>query len=263
MVEKLKLPSPEVPSDTSAQVLPEKGTMSTPNNQNPYDPENSSSGLPSYNDYSQGAGENYNQAYNDGYGQPNGAGFEQFPADASQNYLQTGYAGAGRRLGALVLDFLIVGIVTGILFAILFNSSYSSYTDDVNAWIDNGQVGAQPTPDTSLTVGTRSFPTSSCGSYTATWACDDHLGRALLGKRMAVRIKVVDCGPPGGPSRCNGIPEKRNSWVTSSSDPSDHRAPRPQLVIGIASCISIDKDPRSILRRYRSPVEPRSASTSA
>jgi uncharacterized RDD family membrane protein YckC len=216
MVEKLKLPSPEVPSDTSAQVLPEKGTMSTPNNQNPYDPENSSSGLPSYNDYSQGAGENYNQAYNDGYGEPNGAGFEQFPDTGDQQYLASNeLPGVGRRFAGFLIDSIIIGIISGALGSLIGVYPPSTETGDVLM--------------TSALVLVVWF-IARVGSD-VTWG-------GTPGKRI-LKMKVVT--PAGDPVDAMAS-LKRNLWVITQIIPIIGGLV--QLVIGIVIMFSIDKDPQ-------------------
>ncbi|MGO1949180.1 MAG: RDD family protein [Mycobacteriaceae bacterium] len=110
--------------------------MTNPYNQNPDVPENNqggaSNGLPSYGDYNQG----YNESYASGY--------DQFPQDPSQNYLGAGYPGAGKRLGALIIDSLIFGVITVILMSVIAGDDINRFMEDVNSWVDDGANGTAP-----------------------------------------------------------------------------------------------------------------------
>lgn len=110
-------------------------------------------GLPSYGDYASGdPAEGYGQPQDPGnpYGAyPGGA----FPEGPSQQFLGgSTLPGAGKRLGAYLIDAIIVGIVSGIISAIFVGGTYSDYLDDYSDWADNGEIGDPPGLDLSAVL---------------------------------------------------------------------------------------------------------------
>lgn len=179
-----------------------KGLMSPPNN--PYGSNNNDDqgGPPSFGDYSQNSNDNYNAGYNNAY---NG-GFEQFPASPENSLQGGGYAGAGRRLVALILDGLVYFVALCLLVLVFAGSDISQWWSEVNDYIEAGNSSA-PAPE--LDMGNM-WLVSLLGyvlwfSYRA--GMESTRGQTL--GKMALGVKVVDAD--GQPiSFVNSL--MRNSW---------------------------------------------------
>ncbi|MDN5581258.1 MULTISPECIES: RDD family protein [unclassified Corynebacterium] len=171
---------------------------------NPYNPNNSpedrnehTGGMPSYGDYTgQGGLPQYpNQDF--GYGQQAYDPNSLVPSNA--------YPGAGRRLGAFLLDGLLFFLVAVVLAAIFIAPGFMSWMDDYSAWLDAGQVGVEP----ELDLG--NFYLYSLLSLVLWFAyrvgMETTAGRTL--GKMALGIKVVDADGRVISAKDSFI---RNSW---------------------------------------------------
>ncbi|WP_145943468.1 RDD family protein [Corynebacterium glyciniphilum] len=109
---------------------------------NPYD-NRPNDDLPSYGDYSSSGSGDRPLDQNFGYGQP---GPSAYPGsnDPSQGFMVNPNPGAGKRLGAFVIDFVLFGIVAGILIAVIASGDMMDYADAYVAWDDAGQTGPMP-----------------------------------------------------------------------------------------------------------------------
>ena len=186
-----------------------KGVMSTPNN--PYSSNNDGRGdMPSYGDYSQGANDSYNSGYNSAYNEAHTGsytgGYEQFPVAPEASLHGGGYAGAGKRLGALLIDQLVYLVVGAILIMILAGDDISRWSDQLNAYIDAGDANA-PVPELE-TGGIMLASIIGLVFWFAYRAGMESTKGQTLGK-MALGIKVVNAD--GQPiSFTNSL--LRNSW---------------------------------------------------
>ncbi|MGJ0184505.1 RDD family protein [Corynebacterium glyciniphilum] len=105
---------------------------------NPYD-NRPNDDLPSYGDYnSTGSGDQ-----NFGYGQPGPVSYPGYN-DPAQGFMVSPNPGAGKRLGAFAIDFVLFGIVAGILIAVIAAGDMMDYADAYVAWTDTGQAGPMP-----------------------------------------------------------------------------------------------------------------------
>ncbi len=87
-----------------------------------------SGSLPSYNAYSGG------DAPDDGAPLTGATGKDAYP-------------GPGKRLGALVIDNILIGIIGIILIMTIAGSDISDYSDKFQAWQDAGEPGSAPVMD--------------------------------------------------------------------------------------------------------------------
>lgn len=117
---------------------------------NPYDRNDQSpESMPSYGDYQSGA----NSAANFGYGSPRpdayGMGRDSYPGyvDPSLPYLGDSAPGAGKRLGAFLIDNILIGFLAVIVITFLAFGDIQQYSDQLVAWSDAGGTGAAPEPE--------------------------------------------------------------------------------------------------------------------
>ncbi|WP_420099627.1 RDD family protein [Corynebacterium sp.] len=77
---------------------------------------------------------------------PGPAGYPSFPGanDPAQGFLVSPEPGAGKRLGAFLIDFIVFGIVAGILVSVLAAGDMMDYANDLVAWDEAGQTGPSP-----------------------------------------------------------------------------------------------------------------------
>ncbi|MEY8567261.1 RDD family protein [Corynebacteriaceae bacterium 7-707] len=111
-----------------------------PNNPSQGRPENtggadSTGGLPSYGDYVSGGAGGAGYDPNFGYGQTQDPGYP-VPGDS--------YPGAGRRLGAYLIDAVLFFFVMAVIMGFFLVPDFLDWVDDYSAWLDAGQVGAEP-----------------------------------------------------------------------------------------------------------------------
>jgi uncharacterized RDD family membrane protein YckC len=169
---------------------------------NPFDQNNPSrdmpennGGLPSYGDYVGGGGSGYDPNF--GYGQQ--------PADYPGPGPAQSYPGAGRRLGAFLIDALLFFIVMVVLMAVFIMPGFLSWYDDYTAWMDAGQLGAEP----ELEMGNLYlFSALSIVLWFAYRVVMEITKGRTVGK-MAVGIKVVDADGRKISAKDSFI---RNSW---------------------------------------------------
>ncbi|HIW91187.1 MAG TPA: RDD family protein [Candidatus Corynebacterium avicola] len=153
--------------------------MSTPNN--PYGSNNNDGrgDLPSFGDYSQNSNDNYNAGHNNAYD----GGFEQFPASPEAGLHGGGYAGAGKRIGALLIDYVIL-VVIFIAVTLMF----SSQLNDINDWLASSDDNVNNMPSVGAVYAVLLLPPILWLIYKI--AMESWRGQTL--GKMAIGIKVVD-----------------------------------------------------------------------
>lgn len=145
--------------------------------------------------------------YPDGYQQPYQQPYQAYPNTAFPPVgypVVSPYPGAGARLGALILDLLIVTVVTSVIGFFLLRDDISTWIDQLNAW-DPDSTAAVPELDMS------DFYIISFLSL-ALWLIYRMGMEVALGQtvgKMALKMKVVDID---GRTPTAGAAFIRNSW---------------------------------------------------
>ncbi|MCJ7858081.1 RDD family protein [Corynebacterium kalidii] len=173
---------------------------------NPFDQNNPSrdvpennGGLPSYGDYVGGGASGYDPNF--GYGQQPAGYVGPGPAQS--------YPGAGRRLGAFLIDGLLFFIVMAAIMAVFLLPGVLNWLDDYNAWVDAGQFGAEP----ELEMGNLYLVSLLS---VVLWFAYRVLMEVTMGRtvgKMAVGVKVVDADGGRISAKDSFI---RNSWYLAS-----------------------------------------------
>lgn len=141
----------------------------------------------------------------DGEGDPTG-----LPADATGSDpvppLTGGlYAGAGKRLGAFLIDQIIIGIIGLILLMVFAGEDFTTYADEYSAWDAAGQVGDAPTFD----LG--GFLLSSLLTLVIWFIyrvlMESRSGQTLGKKALGIKVVTAE-----GTTVTVGTSFKRNSW---------------------------------------------------
>lgn len=115
------------------------------------------------------------------------------------------YPGAGKRLGALVIDNILIGVIGFILIAVLAGSDFTGYADEYTAWQDAGESGDAPVMDLGNFIIAGLITLVIWYAYRVTM--EVRTGQTL--GKMALKIKVVDAD---GSLLTAGASFKRNSW---------------------------------------------------
>ncbi|WP_312808527.1 RDD family protein [Corynebacterium variabile] len=145
-----------------------------------------SGSLPSYNAYSGG------DAPDDGAPLTGATGKDAYP-------------GPGKRLGALVIDNILIGIIGIILIMTIAGSDISDYSDKFQAWQGAGEPGSAPVMDAGNLLIASVITLVIWFVYRV--VMEVHKGQTL--GKMALKIKVVDAD---GKLLTTGASFKRNSW---------------------------------------------------
>lgn len=145
-----------------------------------------SGSLPSYN------------AYSGGDATDNGA-----PLTGATD--KDAYPGPGKRLGALVIDNILIGIIGFVLIITIAGSDFTDYADEFQAWQDAGEPGDPPLMDLGNFI-------IACLITLVLWFAYRIILEVRNGQtlgKMALKIKVVDAD---GKPLSAGASFKRNSW---------------------------------------------------
>ncbi|WP_297004536.1 RDD family protein [uncultured Corynebacterium sp.] len=115
------------------------------------------------------------------------------------------YPGAGRRLGALVIDNIIISIIGFVLVTVIAGSDFTDYADKFQTWHDAGEPGDAPVLDLGNFVIALLLTLIIWFVYRL--SMEVRRGQTL--GKMALKIKVVDAD---GKLLTAGASFKRNSW---------------------------------------------------
>lgn len=161
---------------------------------NPYDQNNRSpEDLPSYGDYPSADSDGQGTPSSFGYGAPRadayGMGRNSYPGyvDPNQPYLGQTNPGAGRRLGAFLIDNILIGLAAVILITALAFDDIQAYSNQLVAWSDGGGTG--PTPEPQMGMIYLGMLLSLVMWFAYRVLMETAYGRTL--GKMALGIKVV------------------------------------------------------------------------
>jgi uncharacterized RDD family membrane protein YckC len=118
---------------------------------------------------------------------------------------QDAYPGAGKRLGALVIDSILIGIIGMVLIMTIAGSDISDYSDEFQAWQDAGEPDSAPVMDAGNLLIASVITLVIWFAYRV--ILEVRKGQTL--GKMALKIKVVDAD---GKLLTAGASFKRNSW---------------------------------------------------